>query len=64
MDPKLKAELEVLMRCKEHLEKGKSIRELDLIKEEKVAIADLFLFTDKPVLYVANVDEAIHAYRK
>ena len=57
-DPKLKAELEVLQQCKAHLEKGKSIRELDLSKEEKVAIADLFLLTDKPVLYVANVDEA------
>ncbi|MBN8673496.1 MAG: redox-regulated ATPase YchF [Chitinophagales bacterium] len=58
LDPKYKAELEVLIRCKEHLEKGKSIRELDLDKEEKTAIADLFLLTDKPVLYVANVDEA------
>jgi GTP-binding protein YchF len=58
VDPKLKAELEVLLACKEHLEKGKSIRELGLSKEEKVAIADLCLLTDKPVLYVANVDEA------
>lgn len=58
IDPKLKAELEVLIRCKAHLEKGRSIRELQLSKEEKVAIADLFLLTDKPVLYVANVDEA------
>src|SRR5688572_22665690 len=57
IDPKLKVELDVLLRCKEHLEKGKSIRELDLSKTEKVAIADLFLLTDKPVLYVANVDE-------
>ena len=57
IDPKLKSELEVLLRCKEHLEKGKNIRELDLTKEDKVAIADLFLLTDKPVLYVANVDE-------
>ena len=57
LDSKLKAELEVLMLCKEHLEKGKSIRELDLSKDDKVAIADLFLLTDKPVLYVANVDE-------
>jgi len=58
VDPKMKAELEVLQQCKAHLEKGRSIRELDLSKEEKVAIADLFLLTDKPVLYVANVDEA------
>ena len=58
VDPKLKGELEVLVRCKDHLEKGRSIRELGLSKEEKTAIADLFLLTDKPVLYVANVDEA------
>src|SRR5215467_606119 len=29
-DPKIKAEYEVLKRCKEHLEQGRSIRELDL----------------------------------
>jgi ribosome-binding ATPase len=57
-DPKIKAEYEVLKRCKEHLEKGRSIRELTLSKEDRVAIADLFLLTEKPVLYVANVDEA------
>ncbi len=57
LDPKYKAELEILIRCKDHLEKGKNIRELALEKEEKNAIADLFLLTDKPVLYVANVDE-------
>ena len=57
LEPKYKIELEVLLRCKEHLEKGKSIREMDLDKEEKIAIADLCLLTDKPVLYVANVDE-------
>ncbi len=58
LEPKYKVELEILIRCKEHLVKGKSIRELDLDKEEKIAIADLCLLTDKPVLYVANVDEA------
>jgi GTP-binding protein YchF len=58
IDPKLKVELDVLKSCYDHLENGKNIRELDLTKEEKVAIADLFLLTDKPVLYVANVDEA------
>ena len=57
-DVKLKAEYEVLKRCMEHLQKGRSIRELDLDKDERMAIADLFLLTDKPVLYVANVDEA------
>ena len=58
IDPKLKAELGILLRCKENLEKGKSIRELNLSKEEKEILTDQFLLTDKPVLYVANVDEA------
>ena len=56
-DPKLKAELDVLLKCKQHLEQGKNIRGLDLSKEERPAIADLFLLTEKSVLYVANVDE-------
>ena len=56
-DPKAKVELEVLQKCKAHLEQGKSIRSLDLSKEDKVAIADIFLLTEKPVMYVANVDE-------
>ncbi|SHM93297.1 hypothetical protein SAMN05444266_11438 [Chitinophaga jiangningensis] len=57
-DPKAKREYEILKQCQEHLEQGRNIRELQLSKEDKVAIADLFLLTDKPVLYVANVDEA------
>ncbi|HMH34716.1 MAG TPA: redox-regulated ATPase YchF, partial [Puia sp.] len=57
-DAKTKAEFETLKKCYGHLERGKNIRELALSKEDKTAIADLFLLTDKPVLYVANVDEA------
>lgn len=57
-DPKAKAELEVLLQCKGCLEQGKNVRSLQLDKEEKEAIYDLHLLTDKPVLYVANVDEA------
>ncbi len=56
-DPKAKVELEVLKKCHTHLEQGKSIRSLGLSKEEAVAIADIFLLTEKPVMYVANVDE-------
>jgi GTP-binding protein YchF len=57
-DPKVKAEYEVLLKCKNHLDKGNNIRSLDLTKEEKAVIAEKFLITDKPVLYLANVDEA------
>lgn len=57
-DAKSKVELEIVLRCKEQLENGRNVRELKLSDEEKEAIADLFLLSDKPVLYVANVDEA------
>lgn len=57
-DAKAKAEFDILQRCQNHLMAGKSIHTLGLSKEEKSAVADLFLLTDKPVLYVANVDEA------
>ncbi|MEO6221563.1 MAG: redox-regulated ATPase YchF, partial [Ginsengibacter sp.] len=57
-DAKVKLEYEVLNKCKQHLDQGKNILSLNLSKEEKAAIADSFLLTDKPVLYVANVDEA------
>jgi GTP-binding protein YchF len=57
-DAKAKAEYEILKKCKAHLEQGKNIRSLGLTKEEKALVADNFFLTDKPVLYVANVDEA------
>jgi ribosome-binding ATPase len=65
VDPKMKAELDVLLKCKSHLEQGKSIRSLGLDSTETTAIADLFLLTGKPVLYVANVDEpSMHSGNK
>jgi GTP-binding protein YchF len=57
-DAKIKAEYEILKRCKAHLEQGKNILSLDIPKEDQQVIAENFLLTDKPVLYVANVDEA------
>ena len=57
-DAKMKLEYAVLLKCKDQLNKGKSILSMDLSKDEKEAIAENFLLSDKPVLYVANVDEA------
>ena len=56
-DPKIKAEYEILTRVLNHLLAGKNVLSLGLTKEERVAVADLFLLTEKPILYVANVDE-------
>ena len=57
-DPKVKHAIQVLQQCLQHLSEGKNIRGLKLEGEDREAIADIFLLTDKPVLYVANVDEA------
>jgi GTP-binding protein YchF len=56
-DTKAKAELEVLRQYKSVLDQGKNARTLDLPEDDKKAVADLFLLTMKPVMYVANVDE-------
>src|SRR6202012_5214379 len=57
-DPKIKNAHEVLLRCQQHLGEGRNIRAMQLEGDDREAIADIFLLTDKPVLYVANVDEA------
>jgi len=56
-DAKAKAELEALLRYKGHLEQAKNARTMEATEEEKDAVADLFLLTMKPMLYVANTDE-------
>src|ERR1700748_2673007 len=56
-DPKAKRMLDTLLQCKDHLYQGKNIRGLQIEGEDFEAIADLFLLTQKPVLYVANVEE-------
>jgi len=56
-DKSAKALLDILLRYKEALLAGKSARTIELTKEEKPLVKDLFLLTTKPVLYVCNVDE-------
>ena len=48
---------DVLMIYKTHLESFKSARTAPVHDEDKKHIEDLFLLTDKPVLYVCNVDD-------
>ncbi|MFN5649764.1 MAG: redox-regulated ATPase YchF [Sphingobacteriales bacterium] len=49
---------EVLKGLKAHLEQGKNARSFDVTPEDmEKHVADLFLLTLKPVLYVCNVDE-------
>jgi GTP-binding protein YchF len=57
-DKEAKKLMEVLKKHEEFLLSGKSVRYLNLSKEDKDLVKDLHLLTDKPVLYVCNVDEA------
>ncbi len=58
-DKQAKLAYDVLARFKEALEQGKSARtvKFDNKEDEKFA-REMFLLTNKPVLYVCNVDEA------
>ncbi|MEQ8624154.1 MAG: redox-regulated ATPase YchF [Vicingaceae bacterium] len=40
-----------------HFENGKSARSAEVTEDERQEVADLFLLTGKPVLYLCNVDE-------
>src|SRR4030043_1615689 len=57
-DKNAKHDLDVLMMYKEHLDSLKPARTIKLDDHSKTVISDLFLLSDKPVLYVCNVDEA------
>ncbi len=49
--------LDTAERLFQHLEAEKPARSFEAREDEKEFIADLFLLTDKPILYVCNVDE-------
>ncbi len=49
--------LEVIERLKEHLENGSAARTFKVSEEERRAYRELFLLSEKPVLYACNVSE-------
>ena len=56
-DPDAKKQLAIFEKYRTVLEEGKNARTVTLSDQEKLLAADLYLLTDKPVIYVANVDE-------
>jgi ribosome-binding ATPase len=48
---------DLLERVRDQLNKAKPVRSLGLDANERVLLRDLHLLTEKPVMYVANVDE-------
>ena len=57
-DKNAKVLYEILLRYKETLEQGRSARTLVLDKAELPYVKDLYLLSNKPVMYICNVDEA------
>ncbi len=56
-DREAKAVYDILLKYQTALQKGLNARTVELGKEERRMVNDLNLLTDKPVLYVCNVDE-------
>lgn len=50
-------ETKTLEKIKTHLDAGSPVRTLTLTPEEQPLVQRLFLLTQKPVLYIANVDD-------
>ena len=57
-DKDARRQAQLLEKVKAHLDQAKPVRTLDLYKEEQADLYFLHLLTAKPVLYIANVDEA------
>ena len=49
--------LAILEQYKAHFKAGQSARSIDLTDKEREAVSDLLLLTDKPILYICNVNE-------
>ncbi len=56
-DKDAKKTFEVLTIYKNHLLEGKSARTAPVMEEDRIYAQDLNLITEKPVMYVCNVDE-------
>lgn len=57
-DKQAKATYDIYVQYREALLQGKSARTVKLDPLDKKLVKDLYLLTDKPVMYVCNVDEA------
>lgn len=57
-DAKAKKELQILETYKSHLENFGNARSAPVKDNDRYVVHDLLLLTDKPVIYVCNVDDA------
>jgi GTP-binding protein YchF len=56
-DKEAKKAIEVLNKYKEHFENFQNARTIDIDEDDKRFVQDILLLTDKPVIYVCNVDD-------
>ncbi len=56
-DKKVLARKDFLQRVHDHLAEGFPVRSMDLSDDEQLQLRDFQFITNKPVLYIANVDE-------
>lgn len=52
-----KRDLETLLKFKNHIENFQNVRTLDASDEERNVVKDMMLLTDKPMMYVCNVND-------
>ena len=53
-----KHDYEVLQKYKAHLENFQNVRTLEATPEEKAVVSDMMLLTEKPMMFVCNVNDA------
>ena len=56
-DKKYQAEIDLLEKIKENLEKGIPARAIDYNEDEQEMLKDMFLLTAKSIIYIANISE-------
>jgi len=56
-EKKYKIEADLLKRILEHLESEKPVRTMTFDEDEQAMVDEMFLLTEKPVIYAANISE-------
>ena len=57
-DKTIKAQMEIVDKLRSHLEDGNTARTFEVTDDQKAAYKDLFLLSEKAVLYACNVGES------
>lgn len=56
-DKTAKRDYEILLKYKNHLENFQNVRTLEATSEEKAVVSDMMLLTEKPMMFVCNVND-------